>query len=107
MSKKAWRSTFNGCTAVYKTLNDFVGGTPLIRLKRRPGSAVEARGNVLLAKLEGDNPGDTPIEATSGDTEIALAIISATRGYKMILVMPENQSVECHQSMRPLTPSWC
>jgi cysteine synthase B len=124
MSTKASRSTFSGCTAVYKTLDDFVGGTPLIRLKRLPGAAVEARGNILLAKLEGNNPagsvkdrpalsmvlraerrgdikpGDTLIEATSGNTGIALAMVAAMRGYRMILVMPENQSVERRQSMR-------
>jgi cysteine synthase B len=102
----------------YKTLEDYVGGTPLVRLKRLPGAAVEARGNVVLAKLEGNNPagsvkdrpalsmiaraeqrgdikpGDTLIESTSGNTGIAM------RGYRMILVMPENQSVERRQTMR-------
>jgi S-sulfo-L-cysteine synthase (O-acetyl-L-serine-dependent) len=109
---------------VYKTLEDFVGGTPLVRLKRLPGAAIEARGNILLAKLEGNNPagsvkdrpalsmilraeqrgaikpGDTLIEATSGNTGIALAMVAAMRGYRMILVMPENQSVERRQTMR-------
>ena len=109
---------------MYKTLEDFVGGTPLVRLKRLPGAAIEARGNVLLAKLEGNNPagsvkdrpalsmilraeqrgdikpGDTLIEATSGNTGIALAMVAAMRGYRMILVMPENQSVERRQTMR-------
>ncbi len=105
---------------MYKTLDDFVGNTPLVRLKRIPGNT----SNVILAKLEGNNPagsvkdrpalsmirraeergtikpGDTLIEATSGNTGIALAMAAAMRGYRMILVMPENQSVERRQSMR-------
>jgi len=105
---------------MYKTLEDFVGNTPLVRLKRIPGNT----SNVLLAKLEGNNPagsvkdrpalsmivhaeargeirpGDTLIEATSGNTGIALAMAAAMRGYRMILVMPENQSVERCQTMR-------
>jgi len=109
---------------VYKTLEDYVGGTPLVRLKRLPGSDVEARGNLILAKLEGNNPagsvkdrpalsmirraeqrgdikpGDTLIEATSGNTGIALAMAAAMGGYRMLLVMPENQSVERRQAMR-------
>ena len=109
---------------MYKTLEDYVGNTPLVRLKRLPGEAIEARGNVILAKLEGNNPagsvkdrpalsmitraerrgdikpGDTLIEATSGNTGIALAMAAATGGYRMILVMPENQSVERRQTMR-------
>jgi len=109
---------------VYKTLEDYVGGTPLVRLKRLPGAAIEARGNIILAKLEGNNPagsvkdrpalsmisraeqrgeikpGDTLIEATSGNTGIALAMAAAMGGYRMILVMPENQSVERRQTMR-------
>ena len=109
---------------MYKTLEDFVGGTPLVRLKRLPGVANDARGNVILAKLEGNNPagsvkdrpalsmirraaqrgdikpGDTLIEATSGNTGIALAMAAAIGGYRMILVMPENQSVERQQVMR-------
>lgn len=104
----------------YKTLEDYVGQTPLVRLKR----LTAGRNNVILAKLEGNNPagsvkdrpalsmivraekrgdikpGDTLIEATSGNTGIALAMAAAMRGYKMILVMPENQSVERRQSMR-------
>ncbi|HOG02627.1 MAG TPA: cysteine synthase CysM [Accumulibacter sp.] len=107
-----------------KTLEDYVGGTPLVRLKRLPGAASDARGNRVLAKLEGNNPagsvkdrpalsmisraetrgeikpGDTLIEATSGNTGIALAMAAAVRGYRMILVMPENQSVERRQTMR-------
>jgi cysteine synthase B len=108
----------------YKTLEDYVGGTPLVRLKRLPGTAIEARGNVVLAKLEGNNPagsvkdrpalsmivraeqrgdiksGDTLIESTSGNTGIALAMAAAIRGYRLILVMPENQSIERRQTMR-------
>ena len=109
---------------MYKTLQDFVGNTPLVRLQRIPGAENEARGNVILAKLEGNNPagsvkdrpalsmithaeargdikpGDTLIEATSGNTGIALAMAAAIKGYRMILVMPENQSIERRQSMR-------
>lgn len=109
---------------MYKTLEDFVGGTPLVRLKRLPGAELEARGNVILAKLEGNNPagsvkdrpalsmirraeergeispGATLIEATSGNTGIALAMAAAIRGYRMLLVMPENQSIERRQTMR-------
>ncbi len=108
----------------YKTLEDSVGNTPLVRLKRIPGAAAEADGNVLLAKLEGNNPagsvkdrpalsmimraekrgrikpGDTLIEATSGNTGIALAMVAAMRGYRMVLIMPENQSQERRQTMR-------
>ncbi|QEL65653.1 cysteine synthase B [Oryzomicrobium terrae] len=109
---------------MYKTLEDFVGNTPLVRLQRLPGAEIEARGNVILAKLEGNNPagsvkdrpalsmiaraesrgtikpGDTLIEATSGNTGIALAMAAAIRGYRMILIMPENQSLERRQTMR-------
>lgn len=104
----------------FKTLEDYVGQTPLVRLKR----ITAGRNNVILAKLEGNNPagsvkdrpalsmivraeargdirrGDTLIEATSGNTGIALAMAAAMRGYRMILVMPENQSVERRQTMR-------
>jgi len=104
----------------YKTLEDYVGDTPLVRLKRIGADT----GNIILAKLEGNNPagsvkdrpalsmimraevagrihpGDTLIEATSGNTGIALAMAAAIRGYRMILVMPENQSVERRQTMR-------
>ncbi|MCC4115251.1 cysteine synthase CysM [Aromatoleum toluclasticum] len=104
----------------FKTLDDYVGQTPLVRLQRIGAG----RNNVILAKLEGNNPagsvkdrpalsmivhaerrgdirpGDTLIEATSGNTGIALAMAAAIRGYRMILVMPENQSVERRQTMR-------
>ena len=109
---------------MYKTLQDFVGNTPLVRLVRIPGADNDRRNNVILAKLEGNNPagsvkdrpalsmiaraeargeikpGDTLIEATSGNTGIALAMAAAIKGYRMILVMPENQSIERRQSMR-------
>ncbi len=98
---------------------DLVGNTPLVRLQRIPGKTT----NVLLAKLEGNNPagsvkdrpalsmivgaekraliepGDTLIEATSGNTGIALAMVAAMRGYRMVLVMPEHLSVERRQTM--------
>jgi S-sulfo-L-cysteine synthase (O-acetyl-L-serine-dependent) len=105
---------------MYKKLEDFVGNTPLVQLQRLPGKTT----NTLLVKLEGNNPagsvkdrpalsmirhaeargdiqpGDTLIEATSGNTGIALAMVAAMRGYKMLLVMPDNQSVERRQSMK-------
>ncbi len=108
----------------FRSLEDFVGNTPLVQLKRLPGSDNARRNNVILAKLEGNNPagsvkdrpalsmiahaeergrikpGDTLIEATSGNTGIALAMAAAMRGYRMILIMPENQSVERCQTMR-------
>ena len=107
-----------------QVLEDFVGNTPLVRLKRLPGAQGERRGNVILAKLEGNNPagsvkdrpalsmilhaekrgeirpGDTLIEATSGNTGIALAMAATMRGYRMVLIMPEHLSVERRQSMR-------
>ena len=108
----------------WKTLEDFVGNTPLVRLQRIPGADNARRNNVILGKLEGNNPagsvkdrpalsmitraeargrikpGDTLIEATSGNTGIALAMAAAMRGYRMILIMPENQSIERVQTMR-------
>ncbi|MCL4798113.1 MAG: cysteine synthase CysM [Burkholderiales bacterium] len=106
-------------SSMWKTIEDAVGGTPLVRLKRLPGATT----NVVLAKLEGNNPagsvkdrpalwmfrgaeergeikpGDTLIEPTSGNTGIALAMVAAMRGYRMVLVMPEHLSVERRQTM--------
>jgi len=108
----------------WKTIEDYIGGTPLVRLVRVPGAEAEARGNVILAKLEGNNPagsvkdrpaismirraeeagrikpGDTLIEPTSGNTGIGLAMAAAIRGYRMVLVMPENQTAERKQTMK-------
>ena len=105
---------------MYKTLDSFVGNTPLVKLQRMAGDT----SNTILLKLEGNNPagsvkdrpaysmimraeqrgdikpGDTLIEATSGNTGIALAMVAAMRGYKMVLVMPENQTIERRQSMK-------
>jgi cysteine synthase B len=107
----------------YLTIEDTIGNTPLVQLKRIPGADAERRNNIILGKLEGNNPagsvkdrpalamikkaeergeikpGDTLIEATSGNTGIALAMAAAMRGYKMVLLMPENLSVERRQSM--------
>ncbi|MCU0805601.1 MAG: cysteine synthase CysM [Burkholderiales bacterium] len=104
----------------WQTLEDTVGNTPLVRLQRLPGRT----SNVVLGKLEGDNPagsvkdrpalsmirraeergeikpGDTLIEATSGNTGIALAMIAATKGYRMVLIMPDNLSTERRASMK-------
>nr|WP_297526154.1 cysteine synthase CysM [uncultured Roseateles sp.] len=108
----------------YPTLEDVIGNTPLVRLQRMLGPELAARGNVLLAKLEGNNPagsvkdrpaismirraeergeikpGDTLIEATSGNTGIALAMAAAIRGYRMVLIMPEDLSIERAQTMK-------
>ena len=105
---------------MYKTIEQCVGNTPLVKLQRLPGNT----SNTILLKLEGNNPagsvkdrpalsmivqaeargdiklGDSLIEATSGNTGIALAMAAAMRGYKMILVMPEHMSVERRQVMR-------
>ncbi|MDQ1815321.1 cysteine synthase CysM [Massilia sp. CCM 9210] len=107
----------------YMTIEDTIGNTPLVRLVRLPGADAAARNNIILGKMEGDNPagsvkdraamsmlrraeergqikpGDTLIEATSGNTGIALAMAAAIRGYKMLLLMPEYLSIERRQSM--------
>ena len=108
----------------YKTLEDVIGATPLVRLQRLGAEVAESRGNVILGKLEGNNPagsvkdrpaismikraeergdirpGDTLIEATSGNTGIALAMAAAIRGYRMVLIMPEDLSIERAQTMK-------
>ncbi len=108
----------------YQTIEDAIGRTPLVRLQRLPGDAGDPRGNVILGKLEGNNPagsvkdrpaismirraeergalrpGDTLIEATSGNTGIALAMAAAIRGYRLLLIMPEDLSVERAQTMK-------
>jgi S-sulfo-L-cysteine synthase (O-acetyl-L-serine-dependent) len=107
----------------YKTIEDTIGNTPLVQLQRIADDSIRARGNVILGKLEGHNPagsvkdrpalsiikqaeargrikpGDTLIESTSGNTGIALAMVAAIRGYRMVLVTPEDISVERRQSM--------
>jgi len=111
-------------TPRYNTIEDVIGNTPLVRLVRLPGADNERRGNVILGKLEGNNPagsvkdrpaismirnaeergeikpGDTLIEATSGNTGIALAMAAAIRGYRMLLIMPEDLSIERAQSKK-------
>jgi S-sulfo-L-cysteine synthase (O-acetyl-L-serine-dependent) len=111
-------------TPTYKTLEDAIGHTPLVRLQRVAGPSITERGTVILGKLEGNNPagsvkdrpaismirraeergdikpGDTLIEATSGNTGIALAMAAAIRGYRMLLVMPEDLSIERAQTMK-------
>ncbi len=107
-----------------QTIEHFIGDTPLARLQRLPGEECRRNGNVILAKLEGNNPagsvkdrpamsmirraqergtikrGDVLIEPTSGNTGIALAMAAAIRGLRMILIMPEHLSVERRQTMR-------
>jgi len=104
----------------YQTIEQFIGNTPLVRLQRLPGQT----SNIVLGKLEGNNPagsvkdrpalsmireaetrgrirpGDTLIEATSGNTGIALAMVAAIRGYRMVLILPEHMSVERQQVMK-------
>jgi cysteine synthase B len=108
----------------YQTLEDSIGNTPLVRLQRMAADHCQAKNNVLLGKLEGNNPagsvkdrpalsmikraeergeikpGDTLIEATSGNTGIALAMAAAIKGYRMILIMPEDLSIERAQTMK-------
>ena len=118
-----------------RTIEDFIGNTPLVRLQRIPGEEITRSGNVILAKLEGNNPagsvkdrpaismirraeergrikpGDTLIEPTSGNTGIGLAMAAAVRGYRLLLIMPENQTAERKRTMQAygaeliLTPS--
>jgi S-sulfo-L-cysteine synthase (O-acetyl-L-serine-dependent) len=107
----------------YMTIEDTIGNTPLVQLVRIPDDEIRSRNNVILGKMEGNNPagsvkdrpalsmikkaeergrikpGDTLIESTSGNTGIALAMAAAVRGYKMVLVMPEDLSIERRQSM--------
>ncbi len=109
---------------MYPTIDSTIGNTPLVRLQRLPALHGVPDSTVILGKMEGNNPagsvkdrpaysmiveaekrgtikpGDTLIEATSGNTGIALAMVAAMRGYKMLLVMPENQSIERRQSMK-------
>ncbi len=108
----------------YPTVDATIGNTPLVRLQRLPGPEQARRRNLILGKLEGNNPagsvkdrpalamieraerrgdirpGDTLIEATSGNTGIALAMAAAIRGYRMVLIMPDNLSIERRQSMK-------
>jgi len=108
----------------YPTIEDLIGATPLVRLQRIGADSCTANGNVILGKLEGNNPagsvkdraafsmiaraqergdihpGDTLIEATSGNTGIALAMAAAVKGYRMVLIMPEDLSIERAQTMK-------
>ncbi|MES2192107.1 MAG: cysteine synthase CysM [Pseudomonadota bacterium] len=108
----------------YPTIEDAIGKTPLAALQRIGAAENEKRGNVILGKLEGNNPagsvkdrpalsmirraeergdikpGDTLIEATSGNTGIALAMAAAIKGYRMVLIMPEDLSIERAQTMK-------
>ena len=119
MTKKQKNEVIKGLPD-FLTLESFIGNTPLVKLQRLLGNP----SNIILGKLEGNNPagsvkdrpalsmikhaemrgeikpGDTLIEATSGNTGIALAMVAATRGYRMILVMPENMSVERRAVMK-------
>src|SRR4051812_23040201 len=108
----------------YSTIEEAIGNTPLVALQRIGRAENDRRGNVILGKLEGNNPagsvkdrpaismikraeergeikpGDTLIEATSGNTGIALAMAAAIRGYRMVLIMPEDLSIERAQTMK-------
>lgn len=114
----------NAMAKQFLTIEDSIGKTPLVQLQRIGSDIFSANNNVLLAKLEGNNPagsvkdraalamianaqsrgqikpGDTLIEATSGNTGIALAMVAAIRGYKMVLIMPDNLSLERRQAMK-------
>ena len=109
---------------IYQTIEDAIGKTPLVALQRMGATDRAARNNVILGKLEGNNPagsvkdrpalsmirraeergeikfGDTLIEATSGNTGIALAMAAAIKGYRMVLIMPEDLSIERAQTMK-------
>jgi len=119
-SLKLWHSE----AMKYPTIEDAIGKTPLVALQRIGATENTARGNVILGKLEGNNPagsvkdrpalsmiqraeergeitpGDTLIEATSGNTGIALAMAAAIKGYRMVLIMPEDLSIERAQTMK-------
>ncbi|MDD4942857.1 cysteine synthase CysM [Rhodoferax sp.] len=108
----------------YSTIENLIGKTPLVQLQRIGAAANQTKNNVILGKLEGNNPagsvkdraamsmiqraqergdiqpGDTLIEATSGNTGIALAMAAAIKGYRMILIMPEDLSIERAQTMK-------
>jgi len=112
------------CKMPYPTLEDAIGNTPLVKLQRIGFDYLVPKGNIILGKLEGNNPagsvkdrpalsmikraeergeikpGDTLIEATSGNTGIALAMAAAIKGYRMILIMPEDLSIERAQTMK-------
>lgn len=120
MDKLMTSSSDISANSEFPTIESFVGNTPLVRLQRLPGDTT----NTILVKLEGNNPagsvkdrpalsmiqhaesrgeispGDTLIEATSGNTGIALAMVAAIKGYHMVLVMPDNMSVERRASMK-------
>ena len=122
LTQTASASAFHQMT--YLTLDESIGNTPLVRLQRLAADAMAPKGNVILGKLEGNNPagsvkdrpalsmikraeergeikpGDTLIEATSGNTGIALAMAAAIKGYRMILIMPEDLSIERAQTMK-------
>ena len=122
LTQTASASAFKQMT--YLTLDESIGNTPLVRLQRLAADAMAPKGNVILGKLEGNNPagsvkdrpalsmikraeergeikpGDTLIEATSGNTGIALAMAAAIKGYRMILIMPEDLSIERAQTMK-------
>ena len=109
---------------IYPTIEQAIGNTPIVALQRMGAADNAARGNVILGKLEGNNPagsvkdrpavsmirraeergeikpGDTLIEATSGNTGIALAMAAAIKGYRMVLIMPEDLSIERAQTMK-------